>query len=129
MAAKSHKPNKLTRQAVEVLVAGGTPKRTIAKALGIAQDTLRKYYPDELEMGAEMANARVVRRLFRLIEQGSTPAAIFWLKTRAGWREGHSVELTRGPDRPAMDLEALTQKERDELRRLITKSQPRVLTG
>lgn len=111
-----HLPTDESRHMVEVLVAGGTPNRTIAKALDIGMNTLRRHYGNELEHGLEMANAKVVRRLFRLIEQGSTPAAIFWLKARAGWKEGQVVEVAQKGAEPAYNFSALTDVERAELR-------------
>jgi IS30 family transposase len=126
MATPKHRPTKDNRRMIEVLVAGGTPKRTIAKALGIAQGTLHKYYAEELELGAEMANARVVKRLYRLIQQGSTPATIFWLKARAGWKEGTNVVKEQAADIPEMDFSRLSQEERNNLREHINKSRPRL---
>lgn len=111
-----HTPTDETRHIVEVLVAGGTPNRTIAKALDIGMNTLRRHYGQELEHGLEQANAKVVRRLFRLIEQGSTPACIFWLKARAGWKEGQVLEVTSKPAEPAYDFSALSEGERADLR-------------
>ena len=63
-----------------------------------------------------MANAKVVRRLFRLIEQGSTPATIFWLKARAGWKEGQTIEVEQKSAEQAFDFSALSDVERAELR-------------
>jgi transposase len=111
-----HIPTDELRHMVEVLVAGGTPNRTIAKALDIGMNTLRRHYGKELGWGLEMANAKVVRRLFRLIEQGSTPATIFWLKARAGWKEGQVVEVAQKAGEPTYDFSALTEMERAELR-------------
>jgi transposase len=111
-----HIPSDETRHIVEVLVGGGTPNRTIAKALNIGMNTLRRHYGQELEQGLEMANAQVVRRLFRLIEQGSTPACIFWLKARAGWKEGQVLEVAQKEVAPAYDFSVLTDAERNELR-------------
>ena len=116
MAMPAHKPTDDQRHIVEVLVAGGTPKTTIAKALGIGMKTLQRHYADELESGLELANAKVVRRLFRLIEQGSTPATIFWLKTRAGWKEGQTVEIEQKQEQQAYDFTKLSDQERADLR-------------
>ncbi|WP_431300636.1 hypothetical protein [Tabrizicola sp. BL-A-41-H6] len=110
-----HLPTDELRHMVEVLVAGGTPNRTIAKALDIGMNTLRRHYSNELDHGLATANAKVVRRLFRLIEQGSTPATIFWLKARAGWKEGQVVEVAQKAE-PAYNFSALTDAERVELR-------------
>ncbi|MDU8945938.1 hypothetical protein [Ovoidimarina sediminis] len=116
MAMPAHIPTDEQRHIVEVLVAGGTPKTTIAKAMGIGMNTLRRHYKNELESGLELANAKVVRRLFRLIEQGSTPATIFWLKTRAGWKEGQTVEIEQKQDQQPYDFSKLSDQERADLR-------------
>ena len=116
MAMPAHEPTDDQRHIVEVLVAGGTPKTTIAKALGIGMKTLQRHYTEELDSGLELANAKVVRRLFRLIEQGSTPATIFWLKTRAGWKEGQTVEIEQKQAPPSYDFEKLSDSERADLR-------------
>jgi transposase len=122
MAMTAHSPTDDQRHLVEVLVAGGTPKRTIARAMGIGMNTLRKRYKVELDTGLEMANSKVVRRLYRLIEQGSTPATIFWLKTRAGWKEGQTIEIEKKPDQPSIDYSKLSQSERDNLRAILEKA-------
>ena len=57
-----------------------------------------------------------MRRLFRLIEQGSTPATIFWLKTRAGWKEGQTVEIEQKQNHQTYDFSKLYDRERAELR-------------
>jgi hypothetical protein len=51
---------------------------------------LRKHYRDELDAGAVKATAKVAEFLFRrATTEGpqAVTAAIFWLKTRAGWTE------------------------------------------
>ncbi|MEJ6397309.1 hypothetical protein [Yoonia sp. 208BN28-4] len=116
MAMTTHEPTEDQRHLVEVLVAGGTPKRTIARAMGIGMNTLRKRYKVELETGLEMANSKVVRRLYRLIEQGSTPATIFWLKTRAGWKEGQTIEVKQNNKASPFDFASLNDEERATLR-------------
>ncbi len=116
MAMPAHKPTNEHRHIVEVLVAGGTPKTIIAKALGIGMKTLQRHYREELDSGLELANVKVVRRLFRLIEQGSTPATIFWLKTRAGWKEGQTVEIEQKTEQHAYDFTKLSDQERADLR-------------
>jgi hypothetical protein len=49
--------------------------------------TLRLHFRDELDSGATDANYNVANALYKQALEGSTMAAIFWLKTR-GWREG-----------------------------------------
>ena len=50
--------------------------------------TLRKRLRDELDRGVAEANATVCGYLFAAAKAGNIPAIIFWLKTRAHWRDG-----------------------------------------
>jgi len=49
--------------------------------------TLRKRCRDDLDGGAAEANAIVSGSLFAAAKGGNVVAQIFWLKTRAQWRE------------------------------------------
>ena len=62
--------------------------------MGINNDTLKKYYSEELEKGRIEANAAVAGTLYEKAKQGDTPSMLFWLKTRAGWSEKNTTELT-----------------------------------
>ena len=67
--------------------------------MGITRPTLYKYYRAQLDHGADELDSRVAQSLYdKATGNGpqSVAAAIFWLKTRRGWREGHSIEVT-GP--------------------------------
>jgi hypothetical protein len=72
------------------------PHTIIAERLGVDAKTLRKHYREELDNGLESANAMVAQSLFKTATSGTgsgaVTAAIFWLKTRAGWREVQRVE-------------------------------------
>lgn len=104
MGRPSHQPTNETLAAVKALAAFGTPHQDIARHIGINQDTLRKYYRDELDLGSIEANAKVGQYLFKAasgaaIKDGATHAdcirsAMFWAKTRMGWRETSALELT-----------------------------------
>jgi hypothetical protein len=48
---------------------------------------LRKHYRTELDFGGVKANAQVAGFLFSSAKNGNVSAQIFWLKTRARWRE------------------------------------------
>lgn len=78
----------------------GIPIAQIARVVGVCENTLRSYYGDELGVGATKANAKVIKSLFRKATgdgQGAVAAAIFWAKTRCGWRETTVTEMS-GPD-------------------------------
>ena len=86
-------PSDEQRRTVEAMVSYGIPQLDIARVVGIDDDTLRKHFREEIDTGAARANARVAAFLFEQAtgQRGDgSPAvtsAIFWLKTRARWKE------------------------------------------
>jgi hypothetical protein len=83
-----HVPNDKTRAEVGALVSFGNTQEQIAEHLGISVDTLTRHYRDELDNSVVRANAKVAAKLFRKATDGDDLSAmIFWLKTRAKWRE------------------------------------------
>jgi hypothetical protein len=99
MSRRAHRPDSTNRRQVEAMVAYGVPEEAIARVLAIDPKTLRKHYRDELDTGQIKATAKVAESLFRKATTDgaqSVTAAIFWLKTRGGWRESpqsHQVEM------------------------------------
>jgi len=91
MARPRFKPTAQMRQSVQAMTAYGIPEEHIARTLtprGIDPKTLRRHFRRELDVGATLANSTVAQTLFQMATTGKHPAAtIFWLKTRAGWRE------------------------------------------
>lgn len=77
--------------------ACGTTQDHVARLLGIGRETLEKYYRDELDLGLSKANSQIAGKLFAKALEGDTASMIFWLKTRARWRETNRHEHT-GPD-------------------------------
>ena len=93
------KPTAEQRKMVHSMCGRGIPQADIAIVLGIDPKTLRLHFRRELDTGVIHANARVAETLYRQAtdrKNPSIPAAIFWLKARAGWREKHEVEVS-GP--------------------------------
>jgi hypothetical protein len=80
--------NEAMRERVRYLAGVGVRQDDIAQIIGCAPKTLRKRLRDELDRGVAEANARVSGYLFAAAKAGNIPAIIFWLKTRAHWREG-----------------------------------------
>jgi hypothetical protein len=76
------------REQVRTLAARGVRQEDIAGAIGCRDaKTLRKHFRDELDRGTGEANAKVAGALYEKAVGGDTIAQIFWMKTRAGWRE------------------------------------------
>jgi transposase len=92
-----HEPTEQTRLQAKTLAAVGIRHEDIAAKLGITADTLTKYYRKELDDGRVDANAQIGKSLFEQARAGNTAAMIFWLKTRAGWKETQVQEHT-GPE-------------------------------
>lgn len=87
-------PTDEQRRQVEAMSGYGVPQDDIAVVLGVAPNTLRKYFRTELDRGAARANARVGQRLFEMASSGqNTAATIFWMKARAGWREKQEIDV------------------------------------
>ena len=85
-----HEPTEKDRLAVETMAGHGIPEIEIARVIGVAVSTLRKWYLDELETSHIKANSRVAQSLFDKAMgngSGAVTACIFWLKVRARWVE------------------------------------------
>lgn len=86
----SHQPTDASRKQVESMAGYGIPEDDIALSLDISAPTLRKHYRRELDMGHIKANSAVAQSLFKKATgdgSQSVTAAIFWAKTRMGWKE------------------------------------------
>jgi hypothetical protein len=90
MSRRSHRPDEASRRQVEAMAGYGVPEADIARVIAIDAKTLRKHYPEELATGHIKAGARVAENLYRKATgegREAVTAAIFWLKTRCGWKE------------------------------------------
>jgi len=75
---------------VEAMAGYGITLAEIAIVLGTDEASVERDYAAELASGQIKANARVAENLFRKATSDgreAVTAAIFWLKTRARWRE------------------------------------------
>lgn len=99
-----HDPTERTRAEVSALCSFGIPQPEIARYIGVDPKTLRKYYRKELDNSVTKANAAVGRFLYQNASGGTLKdgashsdcvrAAMFWAKTRMGWRETNNVDHT-----------------------------------
>ena len=90
MGRRAHKPDDAGRRQVEAMAGYGIPEADIACVLEIDPKTLRRHYRKELDKGHIKANSKVAENLYRKATgegREAVTAAIFWLKTRAGWKE------------------------------------------
>ncbi len=110
MGRRAHRPDPGQRRQVEAPAAYGIPEADISGVVGIDPKTLRKYYREELDLGETKANAQVAGFLFNAAKNGNVTAQIFWLKTRAKWRET-PMELRHSGAIARKDLSELTDEE------------------
>jgi hypothetical protein len=98
MARKAFAVNDAMRERVRYLAGVGVPQDDIAKIINCAAKTLRKRFRDDLDRGVAEATATVAGFLFAAAKGGNIPAIIFWLKTRAHWREKTAPEVPASGD-------------------------------
>jgi hypothetical protein len=94
---------------VEAMAGYGLSAKDIAIVLGIDAWVLERDYNKELKTGAIKANAKVAESLFRRATgegREGVVAAIFWLKTRAGWRETTVHEINPHAHRTPEEIDA-----------------------
>ena len=94
MQGLKHKPTEENRKLVRTLSAVGITYEDIASKLNISTETLAKHYRTELDDGRIDANAQIGNSLFQNAKSGNTSAQIFWLKTRAQWKEVNGLEVS-----------------------------------
>jgi hypothetical protein len=93
-------PTDRHRGQVDAMTRYGIPVAEIARVLGITKPTLFKHFRDELDVGMTKANAQVGEFIFSTIVGMPIPErpqvtdgraraalAIFWAKSKMGWRE------------------------------------------
>lgn len=124
--AYRYEPSDADRQKVLAMAAHGMPHRDIAEAMAMGVKTLRRHFLHELENASTIVHGKVVRSLVSSAVQGNVQAQMFWLKCRAGWKEGSRLELTGKDGEPiethqttTIDLSGLDHDERQTLRTIL----------
>ena len=88
---------------VKGLSALGLPQKDIGYVMQVSEDTVKKYFAEEIAAGPAEANARVGQFLFQQAQKNLT-AAIFWAKTRMGWREKSEIAHTGADGAPFVPI-------------------------
>lgn len=139
---KPHEPTKVTRDQVLAFCGMGMTHGQICKLLQISTPTLYKNYREELDTGEARMNFNVANNLYNIAtdptHKSGAQAAMFWMKTRARWRETNRLEHT-GPDgQPiqtetsavrTIDASALNADQRQALRELMESALATALTN
>jgi len=125
-------PTKHARHQVEQFVGMGMTREQICKVMSININTLYKYFSNELETADARRNFDVARNLYHMAvdpdHKSSATAAIFWLKSRAGWRDTVRSEITGADGKPIqiesssrdiVDSRSLSPDQRDALREIL----------
>lgn len=113
MRGSKHKKTQEVVQRVMVLSGFGLTAEQISTIEKIPLRTLHRYYKEEMAQGRDNAIGNVTKTAYQMAMSGKVPAmTMFWLKTRARWREVHTVEHSGpegGPIETKQNLEFETQ--------------------
>ena len=100
----THRPDEKTRRQVMLMAGIGIRREEICKIMEFSEETLDRYYHKELQISRHMLNAQVASNLFSIAtskdHRGAVTAAIFWMKTRARWKETIDVSNDDGSLKP-----------------------------
>lgn len=100
---KPFAPTEEQRYTVSLMAGIGIVHDEIAKCVGISDETLRKYFREELDTGKVKTIARVADSLVRQALAGNITAAIYYLKTQGGWRETGDASKPQGKKEAAQE--------------------------
>lgn len=141
-----HEPTGETRRQVADMALSGMRQEDIMRVIGIGcKTTLEKHYRAELDTAAIIANTRVGKTLFQravgerevvlvhedgrreVVTEAADPnvtSAIFWAKTRMGWKEttAHEHGGPGGGPIQTVDLSNLSDSELKRLEKLLVKA-------
>lgn len=116
----TYKASDADRYTVQVLRACGITHETIAKCLGVALGTLSKHYKSELESAGEAVIAKVAEGVVRRALNGDNTCSIFFLKTRAGWRDAPQRVEHTGENGKPINLSGMSTAQLNELEKILT---------
>ena len=93
-------PTDEQRRQVEAMVGFGIREGDIVRLIvnpetdrPIDEKTLRLHFRTEIDRGQVKANTAIAQSIYRAATGGNMTAAIFWAKTRMGWKETNVTEI------------------------------------
>jgi hypothetical protein len=109
MVMPAHQPDERSRNVVETASGYGLPQPMICALIGVGSvHTLLTHYREELDRGKARAAFQVAKTLFDRATSGKDlGAAIFYLKSQAGFREKHVLD--DNPDAKAGLIDLINQ--------------------
>ena len=124
--APKHAPTTAARSVVEALATVGTNHEDICGILklgdhgDISPTTLRKHYRLELDYGSHLTTARIASVLYQAaLKASDNPAfigaAIFWMKTKGGWRERDRMDDLIEAAKKDLENAPISDKEKAEI--------------
>lgn len=92
-----YKPTDDDRRSVELMTACGLNQTQVARQLGdggISENTLVKYFREELDTAVDKANVKMAATAFNKGLSGDAHMIRYWMNCRAGWKEKSEIEHT-----------------------------------
>jgi hypothetical protein len=130
MARAAFVVNEAVRDKVRDLAGLGVPQDDIAKIVGCSPKTLRKHFRDDLDRGVVEANTTIAGSLFAIAKAGNVTAQIFWMKTRARWREQPPTNDVDADAGSSSEVLVLPDNYRDpELTQILQDAQEKYFVG
>lgn len=92
-----HTRDERIAKSIGFYVSTGMTENDIAVMLNMRPGQLRKLYGFELKSGLDIANVEVAQSMHKAAKNGDVVAGKFWLKARAGWKDGESATPQASP--------------------------------
>lgn len=93
-----HKPTDNNRAIVRKMYAAGVKQDSIAKYLDISDETLRKYYRDDLDKAFDELVTDIANVLILKAKDGDIKSIIFFLTHRGGWKQASDIDAKSNAD-------------------------------
>jgi len=84
-------------KSISFYVSTGLSENDISEMLNMRPGKLKQLYGQELANGLNVANTQVAKAMHTAAVEGDVVAGKFWLKSRAGWKDGESANTLQSP--------------------------------